>query len=164
MDIRPASFNDWPAIAAIYRAGIRTGHATFQREDEIPDAATWFAGKRPGSIIAATDVAGQMLGWAALSPVSSRSVYAGVAEVSVYVAETARGQGVGRLLMAHLIPASEADGVWTLQAGIFPENRVSIKLHQAFGFRSVGVREKVGRMHGVWRDVVFMERRSPVVW
>ena len=164
MDIRPASFNDWPAIAAIYRAGIRTGHATFQREDEIPDAATWFAGKRPGSAIAATDAAGQVLGWAALSPVSSRAVYAGVAEVSIYVAETARGQGVGRLLMAHLIPASEADGVWTLQAGIFPENRISIKLHQTFGFRIVGVREKLGRMHGVWRDVVFMERRSPVIW
>ena len=164
MHIRPATSADWPAIAAIYRAGIRTGHATFQREDEIPDAAAWFAGKRPGSVIAATDNTDRVLGWAALSAVSSRAVYAGVAEVSIYVAVAARGQGVGRLLMAHLIPASEADGVWTLQAGIFPENRVSIKLHQAFGFRSVGVREKVGRMHGVWRDVVFMERRSPVVW
>lgn len=164
MEIQPATLADWPAIAAIYRAGMRTGHATFQREDEIPDGPVWFAGKRPGSVIKAVDGSGQVLGWAALSPVSTRPVYAGVTEVSIYVADHVRGQGVGRLLMAHLVAASEADGVWTLQAGIFPENQTSIRLHQQFGFRIVGVREKLGKMDGVWRDVVVMERRSPVVW
>jgi L-amino acid N-acyltransferase YncA len=164
MKLAPATIHDWPAIEAVYREGIRTGHATFQREDEIPDGAAWFAGKRPGSVVKAVDAAGLMLGWAALSPVSTRAVYAGVAEVSIYVAAAARGRGVGRALMDHLVRASEADRVWTLQAGIFPENTTSIKLHQAFGFRVIGVREKLGQMDGVWRDVVFMERRSPVVW
>lgn len=144
--------------------GIRTGHATFQREDEIPDAAAWFAGKRPGSVIAATDNADRVLGWAALSAVSSRAVYAGVAEVSIYVAAAARGRGVGRLLMAHLILASEADGVWTCEAGIFPENRISIKLHQTSASASSACARKWAGCTASGSDVVFMERRSPVIW
>ncbi|MCB0133275.1 MAG: N-acetyltransferase [Caldilineaceae bacterium] len=106
-------------------------------------------------------VDGETVGWAALAPVSSRPVYQGVAEVSVYVAAAARGQNVGRMLLAHLILASEDAGLWTLQAGVFPENHASIRLHQAAGFRIVGTREKLGQMNGIWRDVVLMERRSP---
>ena len=107
--------------------------------------------------------AGDVVGWAALSPVSGRCVYAGVAEDSVYVAGTARGRGVGRSLLAALVAGAEAAGIWTVQAGIFPENRASIALHQACGFRTVGVRERLGRLGGVWRDVVLLERRSPLV-
>lgn len=102
-----------------------------------------------------------MLGWAALSPVSERWVYAGVAEVSVYVAEAAQGRGLGTALLSHLITASEQAGFWTLQAGIFPENEASLKLHHKVGFRTVGVREKLGQIDGIWRDVVLLERRSP---
>ena len=105
----------------------------------------------------------QVVGWAALSPVSSRCVYAGVAEESIYIASSARGQGVGKKLLAALVEASEQAGLWTLQTGIFPENQVSIHLHEQCGFRVLGMREKVGQMDGVWRDVVFLERRSQVV-
>jgi L-amino acid N-acyltransferase YncA len=108
-------------------------------------------------------VEGRIVGWAALSPVSSRCVYGGVAEVSVYVAEDARGRGVGRRLLGALVDASEQNGIWTLQAGIFPENQASIRLHQQVGFRIVGTRERIGRMDGRWRDTVLMERRSAVV-
>ena len=104
-----------------------------------------------------------MLGWGALTPASRRHVYRGVADVGVYVGEAARGRGVGRALMAALVEASEAAGVWTLQAGIFPENTVSLQLHEAFGFRRVGLRERIGCVYGRWRDVVLMERRSPNV-
>lgn len=160
MNISPATVGDWGDIERIYREGIHTGQATFQTEEEIPTAETWFAGKVPGMVFKAEDDASQMLGWCALSPTSKRRVYVGVTEVSVYVAESARGRGVGRTLLTHLIAASEAAGIWTLQAVIFPENEASIRLHRQCGFRTVGLRHKLGQMHGVWRDVLLMERRS----
>jgi phosphinothricin acetyltransferase len=150
---------DWLAVRAIYREGIATGNATF--EQTAPEWDTWDAGHLPAArIVARAD--GDILGWAALSGVSGRCVYAGVAEVSVYVAERARGRGVGRELLARLIADSEAAGIWTLQAGIFPENIASIALHERAGFRLVGLRERLGQMNGRWRDVVLMERRSMV--
>jgi L-amino acid N-acyltransferase YncA len=148
---------DWEAVRAIYLEGIATGNATF--EQSAPEWEKWDAGHLPGARIVARSE-GDVVGWAALSAVSSRCVYAGVAEVSIYVAERARGRGVGRQLMAHLIAESEAAGIWTLQAGIFPENVASIALHQRAGFRIVGQRERLGQMNGRWRDVVLMERRS----
>jgi L-amino acid N-acyltransferase YncA len=155
--MRPAH---WPRVRAIHREGIEGGDATF--ETEPPD---WEAFDR-SHLRRCRFVAragGEILGWAALSPVSSRCVYAGVAEVSVYVAAAARGRGVGRRLLRRLIRASEAAGIWTLQAGIFPENGPSLALHRAFAFREVGVRERIGRRDGRWRDVVLLERRSPTV-
>ena len=163
---------DWPEIRTIYIDGIRTGHATFQLEEDVQsvdDGGAWFAGKVKDLLFKATEVEAEigvgktesMLGWAALSPVSSRCVYAGVAEVSIYLSASARGRGIGTQLLEHLITTSEAAGIWTLQAGIFPENQPSIKLHKKCGFRVVGIREKLGKMNGVWRDVMFMERRSP---
>ena len=160
--ILPATPDDWPAIERIYRAGIRTGHATFQSEDEIPDGASWFAGKIADLIFKAVD-SETMLGWIALSRGSSRAVYAGVAEVSVYVDPAQQGNGIGAALLAYEISASEAAGIWTLHASIFPENVASIRLHQRHGFRILGTREKIGKMNGRWRDTVFMERRSKVV-
>ncbi|MCB0047209.1 MAG: N-acetyltransferase [Caldilineaceae bacterium] len=165
--IRPAAIDDWPAIERIYREGIRTGHATFQTEEQIPAGEEWFAGKKDGLIfVAVTDASDgrqAVAGWAALAQVSDRCVYAGVCEVSIYVAASRRGQGVGRILLHHLVDASEAAGIWTLQAGIFPENQASIRLHEQAGFRVVGVREKLGKMDEVWRNVTFLERRSPIV-
>ncbi|SPE40287.1 GCN5-related N-acetyltransferase [Candidatus Sulfopaludibacter sp. SbA3] len=150
--------SDWPEVRAIYLEGIATGNATFQKT--APDWQEWDSGHLAHSrLVARQD--GKVLGWAALSRVSARPVYAGVAEVSVYVAARARGQGVGRLLLAGLVTESEQHGIWTLQAGIFPENEASVALHQAAGFRVVGVRERLGCMDGIWRDVVLMERRSP---
>jgi phosphinothricin acetyltransferase len=151
---------DWDAVWAIYEDGIDTGNATF--ETTAPDWEKWDAVHLPQPRLVAR-ARDQVLGWAALSPVSSRSVYAGVAEVSVYVAEAARGSGVGKRLLLALIEASEQAGIWTLQAGIFPENQISIGLHGACGFRIVGRREKLGQLHGIWRDVILMERRSKVV-
>jgi L-amino acid N-acyltransferase YncA len=151
---------DWPAVRAIYLEGIATGHATF--EQTAPEWEKWDTGHLPAARIVARSEAGTVLGWAALSGVSSRCVYAGVAEVSIYVAEHARGRGVGRQLMSRLIDDSEAQGMWTLQAGIFPENVASIALHERAGFRIVGRRERLGQMNGRWRDVVLMERRSVV--
>lgn len=148
----------WPAVRAIYLEGIATGNATF--EQTAPDWEKWDAGHLPCARIVAQSAGGAVLGWAALTGVSSRCVYAGVAEVSIYVAEQGRGRGVGRQLMTHLIADSEAAGIWTLQAGIFPENAASIALHQRAGFRIVGRRERLGQMNGRWRDVVLMERRS----
>jgi phosphinothricin acetyltransferase len=150
--------DDWPAVRAIYEAGIATGHATFQTE-----APTWEAWDRthlPSCRLVAKDDQVEIIGWAALSPVSSRPVYAGVAEVSVYVATRARGQGIGRALLEELVRQSEADGRWTLQAGIFPENEASLALHRCCGFRVVGRRERLGQLQGVWRDVLLLERRS----
>jgi L-amino acid N-acyltransferase YncA len=160
LDIEPMRPQDWPGVRAIYLEGIATGNATF--EQTAPEWETWDAGHLPAArIVARCD--SDMLGWAALSPVSSRCAYAGVAEVSVYVAESARGGGVGRKLLARLIADSEAAGIWTLQAGIFPENAASIALHERAGFRLVGMRERPGQMNGRWRDVVLMERRSATV-
>lgn len=149
---------DWPEVRRIYLEGIATKQATFQTE--APDWVAWDAGHRP-SCRFVCEAAGAVLGWAALSPVSSRSVYAGVAEVSVYVAAAARGRKVGHLLLAALVEAAEADGVWTLQASIFPENAASLALHARLGFRVVGRRERIGRMDGHWRDTLLLERRSP---
>ena len=149
--------SDWPSVRAIYLEGIATGNATFATT--APDWPAWDAAHLPHCRLVARDTSA-ILGWAALSPYSRRAVYAGVAEVSIYVAESARGQGIGVELMSALVTESEAKGIWTLQAGIFPENAASIGLHQRFGFRVVGVRERIGEMNGVWRDVVLMERRS----
>ncbi len=155
--LRPA---DWDDVARIYAEGIATGDATF--ETDVPDWERWDAAHMPGHRLTAR-ADGVVLGWAALSAVSERCVYAGVAEVSVYVAADARGRGVGAALLEALIASSEAGGVWTLQAGIFPENEASVRLHERAGFRIVGRRARLGRLHGAWRDVLLMERRSPVV-
>ncbi|HEY6196196.1 MAG TPA: GNAT family N-acetyltransferase [Candidatus Eisenbacteria bacterium] len=151
---------DAGAVLAIYAEGIASGHATFQTE--VPGWAEWDAAHFPSPRLVARDGDGVVLGWCALSPVSSREVYRGVAEESVYVAEAARGRGIGRALLEAMVRESEAAGVWTLQTGIFPENTASLALHEACGFRVLGVRERIGRHHGRWRDVVFMERRSRV--
>jgi len=158
--IEPLFAHHWDAVRSIYLEGIATGNATFQQT--APDWKEWDAGHlRTCRIVA---LSGQeVVGWAALSPVSSRLVYRGVAEVSVYVAETARGQGIGAKLLAKLIAESEAEGIWTLQAGIFPENAASIKLHTNAGFRVVGTRSRLGCMNGLWRDVTLLERRSATI-
>jgi L-amino acid N-acyltransferase YncA len=151
---------DWPAVRDIYVEGIRTGHATF--ETQAPEWERWDAAHlKSCRLLALLD--GEVVGWAALSAVSSRCVYAGVAEVSVYVAERARRRGVGSRVLSALVEASEREGIWTLQAGIFPENVASIEIHRRCGFRVVGVRERFGYMSGRWRDVVLMERRSKLV-
>ena len=141
----------------IYSDGIATGNATF--ETELPEWARWDGAHRQDCRLVA-ETGEQVVGWAALSAVSARRVYAGVAEVSVYVAAAARGRGIGKALLESLVEQSERSGVWTLQAGIFPENLPSIALHKSCGFREVGVRQKLGQRNGVWRDVLLMERRS----
>ena len=151
--------NDWPAASSIYLEGIATGNATF--ETTAPTWEAWDTGHLPACRLAARE-GGELLGWAALSKVSGRCVYAGVAEVSVYIAERARGNGIGKLLLEALVHASEAAGIWTLQAGIFPENAASIAVHQKAGFRIVGTRERLGCMNGRWRNVTLMERRSQI--
>jgi len=150
---------DWPQVREIYLEGIATGHATF--ESEPPEYDVWDAAHLKGCRFVARS-GDTVLGWAAMSKVSGRCVYSGVAEVSIYVRSNVRGQGIGSLLMRHLIGASEREGFWTLQAGIFPENSASINLHRNFGFRVVGRRERLGSMNGRWRDVVLLERRSRV--
>ena len=152
--------SDWPAVREIYREGIATGDATFQTE--APDWAEWNGGHLRHSRLVARDGAA-IGGWAALSPVSRRACYAGVAEVSIYVAAAHRGSGIGRRLLEALVADSEANGIWTLQAGIFPENRASLVLHERKGFRQVGRRERIGRRDGRWRDTVLLERRSETV-
>jgi phosphinothricin acetyltransferase len=151
---------DREAVLAIYAEGIATGNATFQTE--VPSWEEWEAAHLAAPRLVARDVEGRVLGWCALSPVSRRPVYAGVTEESVYVASAARGRGIGRRLLEAMVQASEDAGIWTMQTGIFPENKSSIALHEACGFRIVGTRERVGRHFGRWRDVVFMERRSRV--
>jgi L-amino acid N-acyltransferase YncA len=160
MEIRDLRPTDWPEVAAIYEEGIAGGNSTF--ELETPRWQSWDAGHLPEHRFVAVedDV---VLGWSAVSPVSDRCCYAGVAEVSVYVAGQARGRGVGRALLAALVESTERAGIWTLQSGIFPENEASVALHTSLGFRVVGVRERLGRLHGVWRDVLLLERRSEVV-
>ncbi len=159
--IHPMYATDWTAVSQIYADGIATGEATF--ETDVPTWEKWDTGHLPNCRFVARSKAGEVLGWAALSPVSSRCVYAGVAEVSVYVAPSAWGQGVGKRLLQTLVDCSEAEGIWTLQAGIFPENTASVKLHEKLGFRVVGRREKLGQQYGRWRDVLFLERRSQKV-
>ncbi|OLF73164.1 phosphinothricin acetyltransferase [Maricaulis sp. W15] len=153
-------------VLAIYAEGIATGHASF--ESAAPDWVHFDDSKLAAPRLVALDADGAVTGWAALSPVSSRCVYGGVGEVSVYVAEAARGQGLGRTLLQALIEASEAEGLWTLTAGIFAENTASIRLHEQCGFERLGVRRGLGKMGhgpmaGQWRDVVQMERRSDLV-
>lgn len=159
--MQPLVAAHWPAVRAIYEAGMATGQATFTTG--APGWEAWNAGHLPHSRLVATDAAGQVLGWAALSPVSSRCVYAGVAEVSIYIAAEARGQGVGRQLLTALVDESEQHGLWTLQAGIFPENVASLALHASQGFRTVGRRERIGQLRGQWHDTLLLERRSAVV-
>jgi len=151
---------DWDEVASIYQEGIATGDATFEKD--APDWEEWDESHLGDCrLVARRD--GKVIGWAALSPVSTRSVYSGVAEVSLYVAASARGIGMGKFLLNSLVEESERTGIWTLQAVIFPENVGSIALAKACGFREVGRRERVGQMDGVWRDVILMERRSKVV-
>lgn len=151
----------WPDVAEIYRQGIETGIATF--ETEVPEWEQWDTSHLPYGRLVAEDDTGRTVGWAGLSPVSNRCVYGGVAEVSVYVAGDFRGRGVGTTLLRALVAESEDNGIWTLQAGIFSENRASIRLHEKCGFRRVGRREKLGKLHGEWKDVMLLERRSEVV-
>jgi phosphinothricin acetyltransferase len=158
--IEPMREPDWPAVAHVYRQGIESGHATF--ETEVPSRESWDAGHLEAGRLVARE-ADRVLGWAALSPVSDRCVYGGVAEVSVYVDVAARGRGIGRRLLEALVEVSEEAGIWTLQAGIFPENEASLAIHRSCGFRVVGRRERLGRLAGEWRDVIQIERRSGVV-
>jgi L-amino acid N-acyltransferase YncA len=156
-DLRPGH---WPEVARIYAEGIATGDATF--EIEVPSWEAWDAAHLPGHRFVA-ERGGRVIGWIALAPVSTRRCYAGVAEVSVYVAEDARGEGVGSELLATAIASSERDGIWTLQTSVFPENAASLALLRRFGFRTVGTRERIGRLDGSWRDTVLVERRSEAV-
>jgi L-amino acid N-acyltransferase YncA len=155
-DLRPL---DWPEVERIYAEGIATGVASF--ETESPTWERWDAGHTEIRVVA--ELAGRVVGWCALSPVSDRCCYRGVAEESVYVASWAQGKGVGRALLEEVVARSEAAGVWTLQAGIFPENSSSLRLHLGCGFRLVGVRDRLGEADGRWRDVLLLERRSEVV-
>jgi L-amino acid N-acyltransferase YncA len=151
----------YPAVQEIYEQGIATGHATF--ETKSPRWDDWDQAHLVQGRLVATDESGQVMGWAALTPVSGRCVYAGVAEVSVYVRQEARGKGVGKRLLEALIRESEKENIWTLQAGIFPENTASLKLHEQSGFRKIGYRERIGKMKNIWRDIVLLERRSTTV-
>jgi L-amino acid N-acyltransferase YncA len=148
---------DWNSVAEIYLQGIRSGNATF--ETEVPSWEKWDSSHlKSCRIIALVD--GEVVAWAALVPVSARKVYSGVAEVSIYVRDTHKGKGIGRSLLEKLIAESETEGIWTLQAVIFPENGASLKIHQDLGFRKVGFREKIAKMNGIWRDTILFERRS----
>jgi phosphinothricin acetyltransferase len=155
-ELRP---EDWPAVRTIYEQGIRGGDATF--ETETPSWERWDAAHPELRLVTERD--GAVVGWAALSPASSRRCYRGVGEVSVYVAGEARGSGLGRTLLAELVERSEQAGYWTLTAGVFPENEASVRLHKSCGFREIGVREGIGEAGGVWRDVTWLERRSTLV-
>ena len=163
IQLTPMSAGHWPDVEAIYAAGIATGHATF--EAAPPDWSAFDAAKLPNQRLVAIDQDGAVCGWAAASPVSDRCVYAGVVEHSVYVAPAAQGRGIGHALLTGLAQSTEAAGIWTIQSGIFPENTASLQLHQATGFRIVGLRQRLGRMTygplaGQWRDVIMIERRS----
>ena len=158
--LRPLVATDWPAVRAIYAAGIAGGRATF--ETAPPTWERWDAAHLAHARLVAV-LEGDVVGWAALSGVSGRCVYAGVGEVSVYVDPAAQGRGVGRALLQGLVDAAEAAGMWTLQAGIFPENAASLALHARCGFRVVGRRERLGQLRGRWQDVMLLERRSPTV-
>lgn len=158
--IRPMTADDWPAVRDVYEAGIATGNATF--ETAAPPWDVWDAGHlRDHRWVAVDD--GTVVGWTALSPVSDRCAYAGVVEHSVYVGPAAQGRGIGLALLTTLIASTEAAGIWTIQTGIFPENTASLALHERAGFRVIGRRERIGQMHGHWRDSLLLERRSPTV-
>jgi L-amino acid N-acyltransferase YncA/DNA-binding transcriptional ArsR family regulator len=151
--LRPA---DWRAVRRIYGEGIATGNATF--DTKVPDRRTLDRAWLPGHRWVA-EIGGQLVGWAAATAASTRPVYAGVAETSIYVGDGYRGRGVGRALVHRQVAAADDAGLWTLQASIFPENRASVALHLSVGFRTLGVRERIARHHGQWRDTVFLERR-----
>ena len=161
MIIRPMTAADAGAVLTIYQVGLDSGNASF--ETTAPDWNTFDAQKLPGHRHVAADDDGAVLGWVAISAVSARPVYAGVVEHSVYVDPAARGRGVGRALLDALIASTEAAGIWTVQSGVFPENTASLAVHHACGFRTIGVREKVGRHGDRWRDVILLERRSPFI-
>jgi L-amino acid N-acyltransferase YncA len=156
MQIRALDESDWPHVSRVYAEGIATGNATF--EVDPPTWERWDAAHPRLRLVAVED--GRVVGWAALSPYSDRRCYRGVAEESVYVAASARGKGVGRALLGELIARAEADGYWTLLAGVFPENVASLALHESMGFRIVGTHQGLGERDGVWRDVILLERRS----
>lgn len=155
--IMPLLPNNWQQVKSIYESGIATGMATF--ETKAPEWEQWNNSHLPFARLVAVEN-NKVIGWAALSPVSNRCVYGGVAEVSVYIAPEQRGKGVGKKLLQQLITESEANGIWTLQAGIFAENTASIKLHESVGFRLVGYREKIGQLGTEWKNTILMERRS----
>ena len=157
MLIRSAQTNDWPAITAIYQQGIDTGNATLETQAPAPEVMANSYMSSPQLVAEENE---EIIGYALLTAVSGRCVYAGVAEVSLYIHAAHRGKGVGQRLLNQLILASEAENLWTLQAGIFPENRVSIALHKKCGFREVGYRERIGKRAGIWWDVLLLERRS----
>jgi L-amino acid N-acyltransferase YncA len=171
--IMPMPPDLWAAVREIYRQGIATGNATF--ETELPEWEKWDSNHRKDCRLVGLEPFEKdgefviplekvtVIGWAALSPVSGRAVYRGVAEVSVYIAAAARGRGVGKALLRALVNESERNGIWTLQAGIFPENLASVSLHKSCGFREVGVKRRIGKLGDVWRDVVLLERRSASV-
>jgi L-amino acid N-acyltransferase YncA len=160
VELRPLEPHDWDAVAEIYWEGMRDGLATFQTE--VPPWAEWDAAHLPDHRLVA-DLLGEVVGWAALSPASRRRCYAGVVEDSIYVARGARGLGIGRALLDALVTAAEAAGIWTIQTSIFPENRASLALHERCGFRVVGTRERIAKRDGIWRDTVFLERRSGAI-
>jgi phosphinothricin acetyltransferase len=160
MEIKEMQAGDWQAVSRIYAEGINTGFATFEKE--IPSYDKWDTAHLEQCRLVAFQE-NEVVGWAALSPVSSRCVYGGVAEVSVYVSKDHWGKGVGKQLLLSLIDASEKAGFWTLQSGIFPENQASIQLHENCGFRLLGKRERIGKLDGIWKDNVLFERRSQKV-
>jgi phosphinothricin acetyltransferase len=154
--VRPFDPTDYPAVAAVFAEGIDTGQATF--ETTVPSWEEWDAAHLPAHRFVAEED-GDVVGWVAVVPYSRRAVYRGVGEESVYVAARARGRGIGRALLEAVIESARADGLWTLQAGVFPDNVASLELHRRLGFREVGVRERIGQLDGVWRDVVLLELR-----
>ena len=156
VDLRLLTADDWAAVSEIYWDGMRDGLATF--ETEVPSWEAWNATHLPEHRLVAERL-GDIVGWAALSPASTRRCYAGVAEDSVYVAREARGLGIGRTLLGALIHGAEAAGIWTIQTSIFPENRASLALHERCGFRVVGTRERIAKRDGIWRDTLLLERR-----
>lgn len=158
--IRKMQKTDWKAVSSIYKEGIETKIATFQRD--VPDYEEWNSEHLKSCRFVATTNQDTVLGWAALTPVSSRCVYQGVAEVSVYVTSHAKGSGIGKLLLLKLIEASEESGIWTLQSSIIASNTASIHLHEKCGFRLIGYRERIAKdLDGLWQNIVMLERRSP---
>jgi phosphinothricin acetyltransferase len=160
IQIRTMNEDDWQQVAFIYKQGIDTGNATFQQE--VPTWDEWDGGHLKSCRLIA-EIGDKIAGWAALSAVSKRQVYSGVAEVSVYISNGYKGEGVGTILLKSLITASENENFWTLQVGIFPENTASLKIHENLGFRRVGRREKIGELNGIWRDTILLERRSSII-